>query len=149
MSNLQASRMFVNLPVKDLNKSIEFFTALGFTFDLRFADETAICMVLGENLYAMLMTHAKFDSFSPHPRAAEGSNEVLICLQMEARELVDATVAKAVAAGGRTHNEPQDHGFMYGHSFIDLDGHAWELMHMSAMPPAAAAEGAAQAAGTV
>lgn len=125
------TKIFVNLPVSDLNNSIEFFKALGYTFNPQFTDETATCMVISEDIYAMLLTHPKFKSFIPHEICdARKATEVLICLSCDSRQQVDDLVGKAVAAGGTLHNEPQDHGFMYAHSYQDLDGHIWELVWM-------------------
>jgi uncharacterized protein len=125
------TKIFVNLPVKDLNKSIEFFTKLGYTFNPQFTDETATCMIVSEDIYVMLLTHAKFKAFTPKKICdATKSTEVLVCLSCESRAQVDDLVRKAVAAGGSLYNEPQDHGFMYGHGFQDLDGHIWELIYM-------------------
>ena len=126
-----ASKIFVNLPVKNLDKSIEFFTQLGFTFNPQFTDETATCMIVSEHIFVMLLTEAKFRTFTPNPICdARKNTEVLVCLSLEGREQVDDMVRKAVASGGNTYNEPQDHGFMYGHGFQDLDGHIWELIYM-------------------
>ena len=126
-----ATKIFVNLPVKDLDKSVAFFTRLGFKFNAQFTDETATCMIVGEDIYVMLLTHAKFKTFTPKAICdATKSTEVLVCLSSESREQVNEMVRKAVAAGGTTYNEPQDHGFMYGHGFQDLDGHIWELIYM-------------------
>ncbi|MBA2409362.1 MAG: VOC family protein [Gammaproteobacteria bacterium] len=126
-----ATRIFVNLPVKDLNKSIEFFTELGFTFNPQFTDETATCMIVADDIFVMLLTEDKFKTFTPKELCdATKSTEVLVCLSSESRESVDEMVRKAVAAGGSTYNEPQDHGFMYAHGFQDLDGHIWEIMYM-------------------
>ena len=132
-------KIFVNLAVKDLAASISFFKALGFTQNLQFTDDTASSIVISDEIYLMLLTHDKFMQFSPQPISdARTSKEVLICLSCDSRAEVDALVAKAVAAGGTTFEEPQDHGFMYGHSFLDLDGHAFEMMYMNmdAMPKA-------------
>ena len=132
------TKIFVNLPVKHLGKSVEFFTKLGFEFDPQFTDETATCMIVTEDIFVMLLTEEKFKLFTPKKICdATLSTEVLICLSRESREKVDEMVRNAVAAGGTTYNEPQDHGFMYGHGFQDLDGHIWELIHMdpSAMTP--------------
>jgi predicted lactoylglutathione lyase len=132
-----ATRIFVNLPVDDLNTSIEFFTKIGFSFNPQFTDETATCMIVDENIFIMLLTQEKFQTFTRKPICdARTSTEVLVCLTCESREAVDDMVRKAVAAGGTTYNEPQDHGFMYGHGFQDLDGHIWELVHLNtgAMP---------------
>ncbi|KAM3095840.1 VOC family protein [Phormidesmis sp. 146-12] len=124
-------QIFVNLPVKDLQQAIAFFTKLGFQFNLQFTDETATCMIVSENIFVMLLTHGKFKTFTPNPICdAKKSTEVLTCLSIESRAKVDEMVRQAVAAGGTTYNEPQDHGFMYAHGFQDLDGHIWELMYM-------------------
>ena len=126
-----ATKIFVNLPVKDLKKSIEFFTKLDFTFNAQFTDETATCMMVSEDIFVMLLTHDKFKTFTPKAICdATKSTEVLVCLSAESRDNVNAMVGKAVAAGGTTYNAPQDHGFMYGHGFQDLDGHIWELFYM-------------------
>ena len=131
------TQIFVNLPVKNLPQSVAFFTALGFSFNPQFTDETATCMVVSDSIFVMLLTHEKFKGFTPKPIAdATQSTEVLVCLSAENREQVDDTVRKAVAAGGSTYNKPQDHGFMYAHGFQDLDGHIWEFAYMdlSAFP---------------
>src|SRR5215813_5798686 len=126
-----AKKIFVNLPVSDLKKSMTFFTSLGFTFNPQFTDETAACMVVSDDIFVMLLTKTKFKSFIPREICdATKSTEVLVCLSAESRQRVDELVRKAVAAGGKTHQEPQDHGFMYGHGFQDLDGHIWELAYM-------------------
>ena len=126
-----ASKIFVNLPVKNLNKSIEFFTKLGYSFNQQFTDETATCMVVTDDIFVMLLTEEKFKAFTPKEICdAKKFTEVLVCLSLESRAKVDEMVQKAVAAGGTTYNEPQDHGFMYGHGFQDLDGHIWELIYM-------------------
>lgn len=132
MNMTTASSIYVNLPVKDLKKSIAFFTGLGFSFNQQFTDDTATCMILGPNLHAMLLTHEKFKGFAPHGMAdARKGSEVLICLQLESRAKVEATIGHAVAGGGEIHRPAQDHGFMYESSFRDLDGHVWELVHMN------------------
>lgn len=125
------TQIFVNLPVKNLKQSIEFFTQLGFQFNSQFTDETATCMIVSENIFVMLLTHEKFKTFTPKEICdATKSTEVLVCLSVQSREAVDETVRKAIAAGGTTYNEPQDHGFMYAHGFQDLDGHIWEIVYM-------------------
>jgi hypothetical protein len=127
-----ARKIFVNLPVKDLDNSVEFFTGLGFKFNPQFTDETATCMIISDDIFAMLLTHEKFRSFSPNPISdATRQTEVLVALSCDSREEVDELVRKAVAGGGKTFSEPQDYGFMYSHSFQDLDGHIWELLHMA------------------
>ena len=131
-------QIFVNLPVADLPKSKAFFEALGMTINPQFTNEQGACVVIGENIFAMLLSHAFFKSFIDKEIAnARQTTEVLTCLACENRAEVDTVVAKAVAAGGKAHRQPRDHGFMYGHGFEDLDGHIWELAHMdmSAAPP--------------
>jgi predicted lactoylglutathione lyase len=126
-----ATDIFVNLPVRDLHKSVEFFTKLGYRFNPQFTDETATCMIVGEHIFVMLLTHDKFKTFTPKAICdATKSTEVLVCLSAGSRAKVNEIVGKAVAAGGTTYNKPQDHGFMYGHGFQDLDGHIWELIYM-------------------
>jgi predicted lactoylglutathione lyase len=125
------TRIFVNLPVADLRRSIAFFSRLGFSFDEKFTDDSATCMIVGDNIFVMLLVRDRFQSFTPKPVSdATRSTEVLLCLSRESRAAVDAMVREAVAAGGSTYNDPQDHGFMYGHGFQDPDGHIWELIHM-------------------
>ena len=125
------TKIFVNLPVKDLNRSVEFFTKLGFKFDPEYTDETATCMVVADKISVMLLTEEKFQTFTPKAICdATKSTEVLICLSRDSRAEVDAMVRKAVAAGGTTYSDPQDQGFMYGHGFQDPDGHIWELVFM-------------------
>lgn len=125
------TQIFVNLPVKNLNRSIEFFTQLGFQFNPQFTDETATCMIVSDDIFVMLLTHEKFKTFTPNAICdATKSTEVLVCLSAESRAAIDERVRTAVAAGGSTYNESQDHGFMYGHGFQDLDGHIWELIYM-------------------
>jgi len=127
-----ATKIFVNLPVKDLKKSVGFFTKLGFTFNPEFTDETATCMIVTDDIFVMLLTEEKFKTFTPKPICdATKNTEVLVCLSFDRRERVDELVRKAVSAGGTTYNEPQDHGFMYGHGFQDLDGHIWEVISMT------------------
>lgn len=123
--------IFVNLPVKDLERSVKFFTELGFTFNPQFTDATAACMVVTETIYVMLLTEAKFQAFTPKPVAdARQSTEVLLALAMESRAAVEALVQQAFDLGGTRYAEPQDHGFMYQHGFEDLDGHIWEIFYM-------------------
>jgi hypothetical protein len=126
-----ATKIFVNLPVKNLSKSIEFFTRLGYTFNPQFTDETATCMIVSEDIYIMLLTEEKFKMFTKKEIAdATHSTEAIICLSADSREKVDEMINKALEAGGTTPNEKQDHGFMYGWGYQDLDGHLWEVMWM-------------------
>jgi uncharacterized protein len=123
--------IFVNLPVKDLPKSMAFFRALGYDFNPHYTDEAGASMVVSEDIYVMLLTYAKFREFTPKPICdAMKSTEVLVSLSCASREEVDELVRKATAAGGTTYSEPADYGMMYEHGFQDLDGHIWELVYM-------------------
>lgn len=126
-----ATKIFVNLPVKDLKKSINFFAQLGFSFNPQFTDDQATCMIIAENIFAMLLVEERFKDFTKKPISdAHKSTEVLLALDAASREEVDLMIQKAVKAGGSTYIDPQDHGWMYGHSFADLDGHQWEILYM-------------------
>jgi uncharacterized protein len=126
-----STQIFVNLPVKDLNKSVEFFTKLGYQFNPKFTDENATCMIVAENIFVMLLVEEFFKTFAPKQICdTTKSVEVLVALSFESRAAVDEMVRKAIAAGGTTYKEPQDHGFMYQHGFQDLDGHIWEIFFM-------------------
>jgi predicted lactoylglutathione lyase len=130
-------QIYLNLPVKDLNKTIEFFTKLGFKFNQQFTDENATCMIIDEGIYVMLLVEKFFKSFMKKDIADTSKNvEAITCVSAESREEVDEMIRKAVVAGAKLYKEPEDHGWMYGHSFSDLDGHLWEFvyMDMSAMP---------------
>jgi uncharacterized protein len=122
--------IFVNLPVKDLETSKRFFGELGFDFDPRFTDETAACMVIDENIYAMLLTEERFRDFIDGEIADPDTTEVLVALSADNREEVDSLVEKALAAGGRPWKDTLEQGPMYERSFRDPDGHVWEVIHM-------------------
>jgi predicted lactoylglutathione lyase len=126
------SRMiFVNLPVQDLSKSVAFFTSLGFRFNQQFTDENAACLVVSEQALVMLLARPFFATFTTKEVADPGSTtSVLIGVSADSREEVDSLVDRALELGGAVSNEPQDHGTMYGRSFYDLDGHAWEVLWM-------------------
>lgn len=125
--------IFINLPVRDLQVSIAFYTRLGFTFNPQFTDATGTCMIVSDTIFVMLLTHDKFKSFTPNPICdAKTHTEVLLAMPRDSREAVDSMVRDAVAAGGTIYNQPQDHGFMYGHGFQYLDGHIWEMFYMPA-----------------
>jgi len=110
-----ATQIFVNLPVKDINKLIEFFTQLGFTFNAQFTDANAICMIIGENIFAMLLVEEFFKTFTKKSIADSfKSTEVLLGVSAESRKAVDEMVNKALAAGGKAPNDKQAHGYMYG-----------------------------------
>jgi predicted lactoylglutathione lyase len=129
-------QIIVNLPVKNLEKSRAFFSALGFSFNPQFSNESVAMVVIAEgSINAMLMTEAFFKSLIDKPLAqAKEANEVILCLTCESREELDGLVARALAAGGRTPHPPEDHGFMYTQGFEDIDGHLWNLVWMA--PPA-------------
>lgn len=134
-----SKQIFVNLPVKDLDRTKAFFSALGFSFNLQYTNENAACMVVSDTIYVMLLTEPFFQGFTHKPVAdASKVTEVLVCLSCDSRAELEALVVKAVAAGGKAPREPQDHGFMVQHGFEDPDGHIWELVHMVEPPPAQA-----------
>lgn len=131
-------QLFVNLPIKDLPRSVKFFESLGYTFNPQFTDENATCMILGENLFAMLLVEPYFKTFIEKDVSdAHRATEVLLAVPVGSREAVDALVDKALAAGAKEPRSARDLGFMYQRSYDDLDGHTWEVFHMSEMPPAA------------
>lgn len=124
-------KIFVNLPVKDLNKSMEFFKKFGFSFNEQFTDETAASMVITGDIYVMLLTEQKFKQFTKKEIVdATKSTEVLVALSVDSKEEVNEMMQKVFDAGGREARDPQDYGFMYGRAFEDLDGHIWEIFYM-------------------
>jgi len=126
-----ATKLFVNLPVKDLQKSVEFFTRLGFEFDPRFTDDKATCMIIGADSAVMLLVESRFKEFTKKEIAtATTHTETILALSADSREAVDEMVGKAIDAGGQPSNEPTDMGGMYGWSFQDIDGHLWEVVWM-------------------
>ena len=126
-----ATKIYVNLPVKDLQRSVRFFQAMGFGLNPLFSDETAICMAVSDEIFAMLLTEAKFREITRRPIAdTTRMTEMLICLSVESRTRVNQLVDRALAQGGREVREPENHGFMYGRSYSDLDGHIWEIIYM-------------------
>lgn len=135
-----STKIFVNLPVKDLNKSMDFFKALGWTFNPQFTDATAACLVISDDIYAMLLTHEKFAGFTNKTIADSSAAEALIAIGVESKADVSRIADAALTAGGSEAKPPQDYGFMQVRSFLDLDGHHWEVMYMDpahAQPPAA------------
>jgi hypothetical protein len=139
----QSRLVFVNLPVADPAASKAYFEGLGFAFDERFTDDTCACLKISEQAYAMLIAEPRFAEFSAKPVADASTSRALICVSAEDREGVDTLADAALAAGGTPAKDPMDHGFMYGRSFHDLDGHQWEVMWMDA---AAIAQGPADMA---
>ncbi|NUQ22147.1 MAG: glyoxalase/bleomycin resistance/extradiol dioxygenase family protein [Gemmatimonadaceae bacterium] len=126
-------KLFVNVPVADVQRSIDFFEALGFSFSAQFTDATAAAMLVGEDAYFMLLAPDKFASFTKRPQGdPKRETNALFALGVGSRAEVDAMVKKAVALGGSHALDPHDHGFMYGWSFYDLDGHHWEVLWMDA-----------------
>lgn len=126
-----ATKIYVNLPVKDLQRSVRFFKAVGFTFYPQLSDETAACMAISDSIFAMLLTEAKFREIARRPGADKSRmTEMFTCLSVESRARVNKLVDKALAQGGREVREPEDHGYMFGRSFSDLDGHIWEIITM-------------------
>lgn len=129
-------QIFINLPVANLPNSMDFFKTLGYSHNPQFTDNTAACIVISETIYVMLLTHPKFREFTPKAICdTTKATEVLVCLSCDSRQEVEDLVAKAITAGGFTYAEPKDYGFMYQHSFADLDGHQWELIYMNEIPP--------------
>lgn len=131
MATTPSRKLFVNLPVRDLKKSIEFFTKLGFQFNPQFTDDKATCMILSEEAFVMLLVDERFKDFTSKQICdTRSSTEALFCLSAGSRDEVNSLVNGAIAAGGTHALKPTDHGFMYGWSFYDLDGHHWEVMWM-------------------
>lgn len=131
MTTTTSRKIFVNLAVRDLKKSMEFFSKLGFEFNPRFTDDKAACMVLSEEGFVMLLGTPFFKTFTKREICDTSTHtEALLALSCSSRAEVDDLVKKAIAAGGKHAMDPQDHGFMYGWSFYDLDGHHWEVVWM-------------------
>jgi uncharacterized protein len=131
MEASMANQIFVNLPVRNLEKSVEFFAKLGYTFDPRFTDANASCMKVGENIFVMLLVESFFATFTKKPLCdARTHTEAILALSLDSREQVDEHVAQALAAGATAPMPAQDHGFMYQHGFQDLDGHLFEVFWM-------------------
>ena len=131
MAAATSRKLFVNLAVEDLDRSVEFFTNLGFSFNPQFTDETSTCMLIGEDAYAMLLVKSRFKDFTKKDLVdATKQVEVLLAITADSREEVDDLVEKAAAVGGAQIGEPQDHGFMYERTFADPDGHNWSVFWM-------------------
>jgi predicted lactoylglutathione lyase len=131
--------LFLNVPVANLERSKAFFASLGFGFDPKFSDESAACMLVGEQAFVMLLSHEKFAQFSKLPMADPTTHTLaLYCFSVATREEVDTVTEAALAAGASDHDDTEDYGFMYSRSFFDLDGHGWQVMRMD---PAAVQQG--------
>ena len=125
------TQIFVNLPVKDLSRTVEFFNRLGFTFNPQFTDENATCMIINDNIFVMLLVEKFFKTFTKKEICDTAKDtEVIIALSTESREKVDEMMQNVFEAGGKESREPQDHGWMYGRSFQDINGHLWEIIYM-------------------
>ena len=125
------TQIFVNLPVKDLSRTVQFFKKLGFAFNPQFTDENATCMIINDNIFVMLLVEKFFKSFTKKEICdTTKDTEVIIALSTKSREKVDEMMHNVVEAGGKESREPQDHGWMYGRSFQDINGHLWEIIYM-------------------
>ena len=125
------TQIFVNLPVKDLSRTVEFFKKLGFEFNPQFTDENATCMIINDNIFVMLLVEKFFKTFTKKEICDTAKDtEVIIALSTESREKVDEMMQNVFDAGGKESREPQDHGWMYGRSFQDINGHLWEIIYM-------------------
>ena len=123
--------IFVNLPVVNLKRSVDFFTELGFKFNPQFTDETSTCMLVGDNIFVMLLEHVKFQGFIDKPIAPSTSTEAILAFSLGSPDEVREMTSKALALGARKLNEPEDLGFMFSWGFEDLDGHLWDLFWMN------------------
>ena len=132
-----AKQIFVNLPVKNLDKTIEFFTKLGFKFNPQFTDKNATCMIIGKNIFSMLLIEKFFKRFTKKKiYNAKKNTGAILALSVESRKKVDEMIKKVIAAGGKETRKAEDYGWMYGRAFEDINGHLWEVFYMNekAMP---------------
>lgn len=131
MATSQGHKIFINMPVRDLKKSTEFFAALGFSFNPQFSDDNAACMVVSDEAYVMLLVDPYFRTFTPRPICPPDHSEVLTAISVASRDDVDRLADIALSRGGSEATDPKDHGFMYVRTFLDPDGHHWELVWMN------------------
>jgi len=133
---MKINQIYVNLPVKDIPKTKEFWSKLGFTFNEQISDERAVCVVMNDNIYVMFITEEYFQTFSERPVPKGDTTQVLIAISLNSREEVDNLVNTALENGATQHEEPQDHGWMYHNSFWDINGHGWNVTFadLSQMP---------------
>jgi len=125
------TKMFLNIAVKDLNRSIAFFTELGFSFNEKFTNDKGTCMIVGENINVMLLVEEFYQTFTKKQICdTKTTSEVLIAISVDSREQVDEIMLKAVKAGGTDYNQANDYGWMYQKTFLDIDGHHWEVFYM-------------------
>ncbi|WP_270181045.1 VOC family protein [Alkalihalobacillus sp. CinArs1] len=128
---LQVNQVYLNLPVKDLDRSVSFFTELGFEFNAEYTDDKATCMVINDNTYIMLLVEEYFKTFTKKEVVnAKDGTEAIVAISVSSREEVDRVVEKALNSGGKASSDPVDHGFMYASSFQDPDGHIFEVLSM-------------------
>src|SRR6478752_4265917 len=128
---MNVKSIYVNLPIKDINKTRDFWTKLGFSFNSQFSDEKALCMVLNEgSIYVMLLTQEFFSTFTNRPIADGKTTQVLNAIDVESREKVDEIIKLALANGGTRYRDAQDYEWMYNDAFADPDGHQWEVFYM-------------------
>jgi predicted lactoylglutathione lyase len=136
MAEKHARKIFVNLAVRDLKRSMEFFRQLGFEFNMQFTDDKAACMIISSEAFVMLLKEPFFSTFTKREICdTSRQTEALLAISCGSRAEVDQMVHKAVASGGKHAVDPQDHGFMYGWSFYDPDGHHWEVIWMDPAVP--------------
>src|SRR6478672_12344606 len=129
--NKMTNQIFVNLPVENLGSTVEFFKKLGFSFNPQFTDENATCMIVSNDIFVMLLVEKFFKTFTKKEISDVSKNtEVIVALSTQSREEVDQMMEKVIGAGGKESRDPQDHGWMYGRSFEDIDGHLWEIFYM-------------------
>jgi len=132
----KSKNIFINLPVKDLEKTMDFFIQLGFRFDMRFTNSNAACLILGDNIFTMFLLHDSFKTFTDMEISDTSKyTEVLLSISLDTKEEVDEFVNKAFSLGAKSYSEPNDHGWMYQWGFKDLDGHIWEVMYANEIEP--------------
>jgi uncharacterized protein len=127
---MKVKSIFINLPINDLQKTRNFWSKLGFSFNEQFSDDRALCLILNDGqMYSMLITHDMFSTFTNRPIADSSTTQVLTALEVDSREQVDSIVKLALENGGTRYRESADHGWMYYDSFADIDGHQWEILY--------------------
>ena len=125
---MKINQIYVNLPVKDVQKTREFWTKLGFPTNDEMSNDKSVCVVMNDNTYVMFLTEEFFQTFSERPVPKGDTTQVLVAISLDTREQVDHMVNTAVANGAKQHEEPQDYGWMYHNSFWDINGHGWNVM---------------------
>ena len=126
---MQANSVYINLPISDIEKTKNFWTNLGFSFNLEFSDEKALCLEIKTgSIYAMLISKEYFSTFTNKPISDNSTTQVLIAIEVENRKAVDEIISNALSSGGSRYQEPKDHDWMYYDTFSDIDGHQWEIL---------------------